>query len=102
MIASTVSQNDKDSQQRQTQLETDSKTSAYEAAQNLPSTHDPFKNVGYVLEPVLLFHRINEDKKKHLYPILFCDEKQTLRITLANTFCVRAVVTIVTLLMKFH
>lgn len=52
--------------------------------------------------PVLLFQRINEDKIKHLYPILFYDEKQTLRIKLANTFFVIAVVTIVTLLVKFH
>lgn len=52
--------------------------------------------------PVFLFQRINEDEIKHLYLILFCDEKQTLRIKLANTFFVTAVVTIVTLLMKFH
>lgn len=52
--------------------------------------------------PVLLFQIINEDKIKHLYPILFYDEKQTLGIKLANTFLVIAVVMIVTLLMKFH
>lgn len=52
--------------------------------------------------PVLLFQRINEDKIKHLYPILFGDEKQTLIIKLANTFFATALVTIVTLLMKFH
>lgn len=52
--------------------------------------------------PVLLFQRIIEDKIKHPCPILFCDENQALRIKLANTFFVTAVVTIVTLLMKFH